>query len=43
VRCCRVGYGIGLDFSICNSDNDMRAYFGVDQRKMKKVIMIVDK
>jgi len=46
VRCCRVGYGMNLDFLICNSDsdndNDRRAYIGVDQRKIKKVIMIID-
>jgi len=42
VRCCRVGYGMGLDFSTCNNDSDRRAYIGVDQRKMKKVIVIID-
>jgi hypothetical protein len=34
---------MGLDFSICNSDIDRRAYIGVDQRKIKKkVIIIID-
>jgi len=46
VRCCRIGYSMNLDFLTCNSDNDndndRRAYIGVDQRKMKKVIMIID-
>jgi len=42
VRCYRVGYGTGLDFSTCNSDSDKRAYISVDQRKIKKVIMIID-
>jgi len=44
VRCCRVGYGMNLDFLTCNSDNDndRRAYIGVDQRKIKKVIMIIN-
>ena len=44
MRCCRVGYGMNLDFLTCNSDNDndRRAYIGVDQRKIKKVIMIIN-
>ena len=43
MRCCRVGYDMGLDFSICNSDIDRRTYIGVDQRKIKKkVIIIID-
>jgi len=42
VRCCRVGYGMGLDFSTCNSVSDRRAYISVDQRKIKKVIVIIE-
>ena len=44
MRCCRVGYDMNFDFLTCNSDNDndRRDYIGVDQRKMKKVIMIID-
>jgi len=42
VRCCRVAYGTGLDFSTCNSDSDRRAYISVDQRKIKKVKVIID-
>jgi hypothetical protein len=38
----RVGCGMGIDFSICNSDSDKRAYICVDQRKIKKVIVIID-
>ena len=42
VRCCRVGYDMGLDFSTCNNDSDRRVYIGVDQKKKKKVIVIIN-
>jgi hypothetical protein len=38
----RVGYGMGLNFSTCNSVSDRRAYISVDQRKIKKVIVIIE-
>jgi hypothetical protein len=31
-----------LDFSTCNNDSNRRAYIGVDQIKMKKIIVIID-
>jgi hypothetical protein len=43
VRCCCVCYGMGLDFLTCNSDIDRRAYIDIDQNKIKKIIVIIDK
>ena len=36
VRYCRTGYGMDLDFSTCNSDNDKRVYIGDGPNKNKE-------
>ena len=43
VRCCCVGYGTGLHFSTCNSNSDRKVYIDVDQRKIKKVLLVIIK